>query len=65
MAKMVIIRHPRDGREYAIEPRDYVKKNVSPDRQSYRDQGFEIVGYEDGTPYEGAYADKPASEAKD
>ncbi len=64
MAKMVVIRH-KDGREFAIEPRDFVKKNVSPDKQSYKDQGFEIVGYEDGPPYEGAYAEKPASEAKD
>lgn len=50
--RMVIIRHP-DGREGAILPRDFTVKNVSPDRKSYAEQGYHIVGYEDGSSFDG------------
>lgn len=50
--KHVLIAHD-DGREYGIRLADFTNPKVSPDRQTYADQGFRIVSYEEGTPYEG------------
>lgn len=79
MSTRVLIRHPKSGREYSILPADFTNPRVSPDRKTYADQGYEIVSYVDGTPYEGpttlkeieqgrgerqaARADKPAERA--
>jgi hypothetical protein len=49
----VTIRHPKTGAEYLIEPKDFTVKDVSPEKESYADQGFDIVGYANGEPYEG------------
>lgn len=52
--RMVNIRHPKTGREYAILPSHFTRKNVHPkDEGSYAEQGYEIVGYEDGSEYAG------------
>ncbi len=50
--KRVTIAHA-DGREYSIRPADFTNPRVSPEKQSYADQGFRIVAHVDGTPYEG------------
>ena len=53
MSKRVFITHPLDGREYGIEAKDFTNKRLSPDEKSYAERGFEIVSYDDGTPYDG------------
>lgn len=50
--RRVIIRHP-DGREYSVLPRDFTVKDVSPERESYAEQGFRIVSYIGGAEYDG------------
>ena len=79
MPRMVRIVH-RDGREAAIEPKDFTRKNVHPDGKTYAEQGFRIDRYEDGAEYDGpksqreidksaeerqaARTEKPKAEAK-
>lgn len=51
--RMVIIKHS-DGREGAVLPKDFTRKNLHPEGMgSYADQGYVIDRYEDGTPYDG------------
>lgn len=51
MARMVRIAH-RDGREFAVTPADYRSKKTDAEGQTYEQQGFKIVRWEDGEPYE-------------
>lgn len=50
--KYVTIVHA-DGREFSILPKNFTSPRTSPDRESYAARGFRIVGYTDGTPYDG------------
>jgi hypothetical protein len=50
--KYVTIVHA-DGREFSVLPKDFTSPRTSPDRESYAERGFKIVGYTDGTPYDG------------
>jgi hypothetical protein len=61
--RMVIIRHPQTGHEYAIEPKDFTRKNVHPDRKSYADIGFVIDRYEDGSEYAGPKSKREIEQA--
>lgn len=58
MSERVIIRHP-DGREYGISPSAFTHAGLHPDGRSYADAGFQIVGHEDGAPYEPAPPEAP------
>lgn len=52
--RMVVIRNPKTGREGAILPADFTRKNVHPDGAgSYAEQGYVIERYEDGSEYQG------------
>ena len=51
--KRVFIAHP-DGREYSIEPTAFTDPRFSSQKKSYADQGFRIVSYDDGSPYDGS-----------
>lgn len=47
--KRVVIEH-RDGREYGIAPADFDKRKIEGDK-TYKDLGFKIIKYEDGSEY--------------
>lgn len=51
--RMVNIKHPQTGHEYAVLPADFTKKTLHADGKSYAEVGFEILGYEDGSEYDG------------
>lgn len=55
----------KDGREYAIQPKDFDVKNVSPEGESYADQGYRIVAWEDGTEYDGPKSRREIDAAKE
>lgn len=65
--RMVRIAHP-DGREGAIAPGDFTKKNLHAEGMgSYSDQGYIIGTYEDGGAYDGPKSKREidkAAEAK-
>lgn len=51
MPRMIVIEH-KDGRRVAVTPADYRRAKVGPDGETYEVLGFDVVGYEDGEPYE-------------
>ena len=51
MTKRVRIVHP-DGREYGIDPSAFTRTDLRSGGRSFADDGFQIVGHEDGSPYE-------------
>jgi hypothetical protein len=57
MAQMVIIEHPKTGEQYAIARANFTKKLGQ--EQSYEEQGFKMLRYEDGSPIEPAKQAKP------
>lgn len=56
--RMVVIEH-KDGRRVAVTPADFRRAKVGPDGETYEAQGFKVVGYEDGAPYEEPNKSKP------
>jgi hypothetical protein len=44
MAKPMLVIESPDGAQYATTEKDY--------KATYADEGFKVIGYEDGTPYE-------------
>lgn len=60
--RMVRIYH-RDGREGAILPADFTRKNLHPDDKSYAEQGFRIDRYEDGSVYDGPKSQREIEKA--
>jgi hypothetical protein len=45
MAQPMLVIESPDGAQYATTEKDY--------KATYADEGFKVIGYEDGTPYEG------------
>lgn len=53
----VIIRHPKDGREYGIDSADFKRRKLTENPETGEPMtleaaGFEIVSMADGSPYE-------------
>lgn len=62
--RMVNIRHPKTGREFAILPKAFTRANVFPEGVgSYAEQGYEIDRYEDGSEYDGPKSQKELDKA--
>lgn len=54
MTRRVVIEH-KDGRRFQVTLADYRNANVAPEgepKRTYRDEGFRIVAWADGEPYE-------------
>jgi hypothetical protein len=49
---LVLIQH-KDGRDYAIEEADFDRVPIEGDK-TYKDLGFKIIRYQDGSPYHAA-----------